>query len=104
MNNVYSEVYYAIGNSKMFRSYLLMTNYRSDPKPQNYDLATAGAQDMDDSLGWRQEHLLQWNRVCYSFSQCSYDPMASAIRRRSIASRFLDLRKCSSYVPPKNVH
>ena len=47
---MYSEVYYAIGNSKMFRSYLLMTNYRSDPKQQNNDLVTLRTQDMDDSF------------------------------------------------------
>ena len=38
MNDMYSEVYYTIGNIKMFRSYLFMTNYCSDPKPQNNDL------------------------------------------------------------------
>ena len=47
---MYSEVYYAIGNIKMFRSYLLMTNYRSDSKHQNNALATPRTQDMDGSF------------------------------------------------------
>ena len=52
MNDMYSEVYYAMGNMKVLDPTFMMTNYRSDSEPQNNDLATQRTQDKDNSFGF----------------------------------------------------
>ena len=89
----------------------VMTNCRSDSKPQNNDLATQRTQNKDDSFGFeitllvdgmegRTSTLMESGLLLLlSIFLWSY---GIRIRKQSIESWFMDFRKCSSYCQSKS--
>ena len=52
MNNMYSEVYYTMGNMKILRSYLHGEELSPWPKTTKHDLANKRTHDEDDSFSF----------------------------------------------------